>query len=221
MNLTTTRYMGLTLKNPLVASASPLSQSLDTIRRLEDNGAAAIVMFSLFEEQIRHDLSAMEHFMSVGTDSYGEALSYFPAVDDFDVGPAQYLELVRKASAGRRYPDHRQSERRRRERGWVDFRDADAGRRREGHRAEHLLHPDRDVPHRGRSRGAVRGRLSRACRASGARFRSPSRSGRTSARSRIWRDASKRPAPTRWCSSTASTSPISTSRREPWFRRWR
>ena len=54
MNMTT-RYMGLTLKNPLVASASPLSESLDTIRRLEDNGAAAIVMFSLFEEQIRHD----------------------------------------------------------------------------------------------------------------------------------------------------------------------
>ena len=59
--------MGLTLKNPFVASASPLSESLDAIRRLEDNGAAAVVMFSLFEEQIRHDSAALEHFFNVGT----------------------------------------------------------------------------------------------------------------------------------------------------------
>ena len=75
----TTRYMGLTLKNPLVASASPLSESLDAIRRLEDNGAAAVVMFSLFEEQIRHDSAALEHFMRLGSESFGEAVSYFPA----------------------------------------------------------------------------------------------------------------------------------------------
>ena len=81
MNLTT-RYMGLTLKNPIVASASPLSQSVDTIRRLEDHGASAVVMFSLFEEQIRHDMDALDHFMSVGRDSFGEALSYFPVVVD-------------------------------------------------------------------------------------------------------------------------------------------
>ena len=98
MNLTT-RYMGLTLKNPMVASASPLSHSVNTIRRLEDHGAAAVVMFSLFEEQIRHDTEALEHFMSVGTDSFGEALSYFPVVDGCGVGPTQYLELIRKASA--------------------------------------------------------------------------------------------------------------------------
>ena len=98
MNLTT-RYMGLTLKNPIVASASPLSQSVDTIRQLEDHGASAVVMFSLFEEQIRHDMDALEHFMSVGRDSFGEALSYFPVVEQHDVGPTQYLELIRKARA--------------------------------------------------------------------------------------------------------------------------
>jgi dihydroorotate dehydrogenase (fumarate) len=119
MNLTT-RYMGLTLAHPIVASASPLSHTLDGIRQLEDCGAAAVVMFSLFEEQIRHDLSAMEHFLSLGIDSHSEALSYFPKVDDYDVGPAQYLDLLRKASASTRIPiiaslngtTHR---------GWVEF----------------------------------------------------------------------------------------------------
>src|SRR5687768_8829705 len=94
----TTRYMGLTLRNPLVASASPLSENLDTIRRLEDNGAAAVVMFSLFEEQIRHESAALEYFFNLGRDSFAEAASYFPAVEDYDVGPGQYLELVRRAS---------------------------------------------------------------------------------------------------------------------------
>ena len=119
MNLTT-RYMGLTLKNPMVASASPLSQSVDTIRRLEDHGAAAVVMFSLFEEQIRHDLEALEHFMSVGTDSFGEALSYFPVVDRCDVGPTQYLELIRQASAAVDIPIIA-SLNGTSDRGWIDF----------------------------------------------------------------------------------------------------
>jgi dihydroorotate dehydrogenase (fumarate) len=94
----TTRYMGLTLKNPLVASASPLSESLDAIRSLEDNGAAAVVLFSLFEEQIRHDSAALEHFMTLGSESFGEAVSYFPAIQDYDVGPRQYLDLIRRAT---------------------------------------------------------------------------------------------------------------------------
>jgi len=119
MNLTT-RYMGLTLKNPVVASASPLSQSLDTIRRLEDHGASAVVMFSLFEEQIRHDMDSLEHFMSVGRDSFGEALSYFPVVDDHAVGPTQYLELLRKASAAVDIPIIA-SLNGTSDRGWTDF----------------------------------------------------------------------------------------------------
>jgi len=92
-----TSYMGLSLRNPLIASASPLSESLDAIRRLEDNGAAAVVMFSLFEEQIRHDSAALEYFMNLGRESYGEVASYFPEIQDYDVGPKQYLELIRQA----------------------------------------------------------------------------------------------------------------------------
>ena len=94
----TTRYMGLTLKNPLVASASPLSERLDVIRQLEDSGASAVVLFSLFEEQIRHETAALEYFVTRGTHSFGEALSFFPEGGAYDVGPGQYLELIRKAS---------------------------------------------------------------------------------------------------------------------------
>ena len=73
MNLTT-RYMGLTLKNPLVASASPLSQQVSRRREARGPGASAVVLFSLFEEQLRHDAGALDYFMTVGTDSFGEAL---------------------------------------------------------------------------------------------------------------------------------------------------
>jgi dihydroorotate dehydrogenase (fumarate) len=115
-----TSYMGLPLRNPFVASASPLSESLDTIRRLEDNGASAVVMFSLFEEQIRHDRDALEHFLELGSESFGEALTYFPDVADYDVGPAQYLELLRKASEAVDVPIIA-SLNGVTERGWVDF----------------------------------------------------------------------------------------------------
>jgi dihydroorotate dehydrogenase (fumarate) len=90
--------MGLALKHPIVASASPLSGSLDGIKRLEDAGAAAVVMFSLFEEQIRHENEAFAHLMESGTESFAESLSYFPAVDDYHVGTEAYLELLQKAS---------------------------------------------------------------------------------------------------------------------------
>ena len=112
--------MGLPLKNPFVASASPLSENLDTIRRLEDHGASAVVMFSLFEEQIRHDRDALEHFLELGSESFGEALTYFPDVADYDVGPAQYLELLRKASDAVDIPIIA-SLNGVTERGWVDF----------------------------------------------------------------------------------------------------
>jgi len=97
MDLTTT-YMGMTLKHPIVASASPLSGSVAQIKRLEDAGAAAVVMFSLFEEQLQHESAALEHLMTAGTESFAESLSYFPEVDDYTVGPDSYLELLRKAS---------------------------------------------------------------------------------------------------------------------------
>ena len=110
MNLKT-RYMGLTLKNPLVASASPLSQRLETIRQLEDCGASAVVMFSLFEEQIRHDAGALDYFMTVGTDSFGEALSYFPVVEGCEVGTDAVPRADSQSLGGGRHPDHRQPER--------------------------------------------------------------------------------------------------------------
>lgn len=91
LDLTTT-YMGLPLKNPLVASASPLSKKLDSVRRLEDAGTSAIVMYSLFEEQITHESYELDHYLERGTDSYAEALSYFPDLDTYNLGPEPYLE---------------------------------------------------------------------------------------------------------------------------------
>lgn len=93
----TTRYLGLTLKNPIVPSASPLSHSLDSMKRLEDAGAAAIVMYSLFEEQIAHEAAELNHYLSYGTESFAEALSYFPAARDYNLGPDEYVDLVRRA----------------------------------------------------------------------------------------------------------------------------
>lgn len=92
----TTTYLGLTLKNPLVASASPLSKKLSNVRRLEDAGAAAIVMYSLFEEQITHESHELDHFLSHGTQSYAEALSYFPDLDDYNLEPDLYLEHLHR-----------------------------------------------------------------------------------------------------------------------------
>ena len=93
----TTNYMGLKLQHPIVASAGPLSGTLDGIKRLEDGGAAAVVMFSLFEENIRHENEAFSHLMESGTQSFAESLSYFPDVDSFHVGPDSYLNLLRQA----------------------------------------------------------------------------------------------------------------------------
>lgn len=92
-----TRYMGLPLANPIVASASPLSETLDGIKRLAEAGAGAIVMFSLFEEQVAHESHVLDHFLTQGTESFGEALSYFPPQRAYHIGPDEYLELIRKA----------------------------------------------------------------------------------------------------------------------------
>jgi dihydroorotate dehydrogenase (fumarate) len=98
MDLTTT-YLGRKLKNPLVVSASPLSRSLDNIRRLEDAGAAAVVLFSLFEEEILHETRELDHYLTYGTESFAEALSYFPEPQEFYLGPEEYLEHIRQAKA--------------------------------------------------------------------------------------------------------------------------
>jgi dihydroorotate dehydrogenase (fumarate) len=91
--------MGMTLRHPVVPSASPLSQSLDGMRRMEDAGASAIVMYSLFEEQIAAESQALDHYLTYGTESFGEALSYFPEMAHYNVGPQEYLTLLSKAKA--------------------------------------------------------------------------------------------------------------------------
>ena len=93
----TTTYMGMKLAHPVVASASPLSKDLDGIKRLEDGGASAVVMFSLFEEQIRAEQEALEQLSSAGSESSAESLSYFPPAGAYRVGPDRYLDLIRRA----------------------------------------------------------------------------------------------------------------------------
>lgn len=91
-----TNYMGFKLKNPIVPSASPLSKSIDNVKRLEDAGASAIVVYSLFEEQITHESNELDHYLSYGTESFAESLSYFPSPEEYNYGPDEYLEHIRK-----------------------------------------------------------------------------------------------------------------------------
>ena len=93
----TTRYLGLALKNPLVASASPLTSDLGNLRRLEDCGAAAVVLPSIFEEQIEAEEAETERLTTFRGESFPEALSYFPAAIDHSTGPQRYLENLRRA----------------------------------------------------------------------------------------------------------------------------
>ena len=96
MNLKTT-YLGLELKSPLVASSSPYMQDLDKIKEMEDAGAAAVVLHSLYEEEIQQERHALMHHMEYGTDSYAESLSYFPEPEVFYAKTDTYLEHIRKA----------------------------------------------------------------------------------------------------------------------------
>jgi dihydroorotate dehydrogenase (fumarate) len=93
----TTHYLGLRLRTPLVPSASPLSQELDSIRRLEDAGASAVVLYSLFEEQLRQEAMELDQHLSAGTESFAESLTYFPQAGEFRLGPEGYLNHIRKA----------------------------------------------------------------------------------------------------------------------------
>ena len=94
-----TNYMGLALRNPLVASPSPLSYSLDGIRRLADGGVAAIVLFSLFEEQLREEAARAIRLVEETAESFPEALNYFPTVVEEDGGPRSYLALLERAAS--------------------------------------------------------------------------------------------------------------------------
>src|SRR5580765_8028082 len=95
----TTTYLGLKLPSPLVVSASPLSRDIDGIRRLEDAGAAAVVLYSLFEEQLRQEEVDLQYHLNAGTESFAESLTYFPQASEFHTGPEGYLNHIRKAKA--------------------------------------------------------------------------------------------------------------------------
>ena len=96
MDLSTT-YLGIDLKNPVVPSASPLSQDISNIRLLEDAGASAVVMHSLFEEQINHESHQLDHYLNYFTEAFAEALDFFPEQQDYNVGPDEYLDRIRQA----------------------------------------------------------------------------------------------------------------------------
>jgi dihydroorotate dehydrogenase (fumarate) len=93
----TTYYMGMKLRTPLVVSASPLSQEIGSIRRLEDVGASAVVLYSLFEEQLRQESLELDYHLNAGTESFAESLSFFPQASEYRLGPEGYLEHIRKA----------------------------------------------------------------------------------------------------------------------------
>ncbi len=96
MDLSTT-YLGLKLRTPLVPSASPLSEELDNIKLMEDSGASAVVLYSLFEEQLRRDRLELNQHLEHGTESFAEALTYFPEPDEFTLGPEEYLKHISAA----------------------------------------------------------------------------------------------------------------------------
>src|SRR6201987_3237816 len=93
----TTKYLGLKLKSPLLASASPLCESVENIKRLEDHNLAAVVLPSLFEEQLELDSLSVDSDLARGADSFPESANFFPDLQTYNLGPAGYLELIRHA----------------------------------------------------------------------------------------------------------------------------
>ncbi|MBU1921063.1 dihydroorotate dehydrogenase-like protein, partial [bacterium] len=93
----TTDYLGLKLKHPVVLSASPMTKTIDGVRRVRDAGVSAIVLHSLFEEQLEHETLELDYLTTQGTNSFAEALSYFPEPDNYFLGPDEYLNHIRKA----------------------------------------------------------------------------------------------------------------------------
>lgn len=94
-----TQYLGLALRNPLVASASPLSKTVDGVRRLADAGVGAVVLYSLFEEQLRREAEQNARLAEAGSESFGESLTYFPDAAEDEPGPRRYLSLLERAAA--------------------------------------------------------------------------------------------------------------------------
>ena len=100
----TTNYLGLKLRTPLVVSASPLSEEIDNIKRMADAGASAVVLYSIFEEQLRQDRLELNRNLENGTNSFAEALTYFPEPKEFRLGPEEYLKHIAAAKKATKIP---------------------------------------------------------------------------------------------------------------------
>ncbi|HZL80243.1 MAG TPA: dihydroorotate dehydrogenase-like protein [Candidatus Limnocylindrales bacterium] len=100
----TTNYLGLKLRTPLVVSASPLSEEIDNIKRMADAGASALVLYSIFEEQLRQDRLELNRNLENGTNSFAEALTYFPEPKEFRLGPEEYLKHIAAAKKATKIP---------------------------------------------------------------------------------------------------------------------
>ena len=100
----TTTYLGMELKTPIVCSSSPLCQNLDSLREMEEAGAGAVVLHSLFEEQIERESASLNWFLDQGSEAHAEATTYFPDMTDYNLGPEGYLEHVREATSLLRIP---------------------------------------------------------------------------------------------------------------------
>ena len=160
-----TKYLGLTLRNPLVASPSPMSQTVDGVRRMADGGVGAVVLYSLFEEQLLRESERDARLADAGADSFGEALSYFPE-EVYRRNPIRAPTLSEPAGAGGergRCSGTRQPQRRHARR-LVAVRKGHAGRRRRRDRVEHLLPARGSAHHRagGRAAASRRARLGQA-----------------------------------------------------------
>src|SRR6202166_4320291 len=99
-----THYLGLKLQSPLVVSASPLSRDIEGICRLEEAGASAVVLYSLFEEQLRQEEADLDYHLAAGTESFAESITYFPQASEFLTGPEGYLNHIRKAKSAAGIP---------------------------------------------------------------------------------------------------------------------
>jgi dihydroorotate dehydrogenase (fumarate) len=99
-----TKYLGMTLRSPIVVSASPLTEYVQNIKMMEDAGAGAVVLHSLFEEQIRLEQQELHYHTTHGTESFAESLSYFPEQEDYKLGPEEYLEQIKKAKESVKIP---------------------------------------------------------------------------------------------------------------------
>jgi len=99
-----TLYLGMKLRNPLVAAASPLTEKVDNFKKLEDAGIGAIVMHSLFEEQIDQEALELQYSLEQGTESFAESLTYYPRLKDYNIGPEQYLDHLEKAKKSVKVP---------------------------------------------------------------------------------------------------------------------